>query len=128
MTNEQYLRISYFAAAGCGIILAAITAAILKGPHRAAVAGAAAGVGKILRRAFPAWLVLAALLGFISVSYFDCTHETYQKIVLDRQYLHEKTREQASTILYWLSAAIAAYGLLLAILLGVLNRQRGTEK
>lgn len=78
MTNEQFLHTSYFVAAAAGVSMSIATALILARPHRLATARAVlTKLGTILRRAFPTWLVLAVLLGFMAVSYFDCSHPPY---------------------------------------------------
>ena len=69
------------------------------------------------RRAFPTWLVLAVLLGFMSVSYFDCTHGDYAEIVADRPHLIRKSQEQASSMLNYLAIAVTAYGFVLILFL-----------
>lgn len=123
MTNEHYLRVFYFIAAGCGSALAAITALVLrKSLRRAAGAGK---VGTLLRRAFPTWLILAVVLGFASVSYFDCGHQDYASVVATRPYLVAKTHEQASQMLYYLAAALLAYAMVLAVVLGILRGRSG---
>ena len=94
VTNEQYLYVSYFVAAGAGITAAAVMIVWLGRTHREATGGAAAkGLGIVLRRAFPTWLVLAVLLGFMSVTYYDCGHDSYTAIVADREHLFHKTQE-----------------------------------
>ncbi len=126
MTNEQYLRASYFIAAGGGVALAVLTAVLLRKEHARAMTAAAAGaVGRFLRRAFPAWLILAVLLGFASVGYFDCAHKDYHSITTDRPYLVQKTHEHASHILYFLATALLAYTLVLAVVLGILRKRDG---
>jgi hypothetical protein len=126
MDNERYLVVSYFAAAGIGVALALATALVLGGPIRRALA-AAAPLAQLLRRALPPWLVLAALLGFLSVTYFDCQHKTYQDIVAGRLYLVDKTFEQGSQMAVYLAAALVAYGLVLGICLAVQARKAGAS-
>jgi len=116
VTNENYLYLSYFAAAAIGVLGAAATALVLRRRHREAAGGeAAGGLGRLLRRAFPAWLILAVLLGFMSVTYFDCGHKTYPSIVGDRAHLVCKTQEQASEMAYYLAAALVAYGFVMML-------------
>ena len=118
MTNETYLVVSYFAAAAGGAGLAVATAAVLAGPNRLATIGKACDtLGRILRRAFPAWLILAVAMGFASVTYFDCQHTNYASITGDYNHLVRKTQEQASAMSYYLAAAIVAYGFVLAAFL-----------
>jgi len=114
MTNEQYLYVSYFAAAVGGAGLAALTAMILAGPLRKATkAEILPYLGKLLRRAFPSWLILTALLGFISVTYFDCAHHTYAEIVADRAHLIDKTQEQVFQMTIFLAVALITYAVVL---------------
>ena len=80
MSNESYLICSYFAAAGIGLFLAALTASELARPLREAVAGLTEPMARILRRVLPVWLILAVLLGFMSVTYFDCAHDSYATV------------------------------------------------
>lgn len=118
MTNEQLLHISYFASAAVGVGLAVITALILARPHRLATAGTVLRkLGSILRRVLPSWLVLAALLGFMSVSYFDCGHSDYAAIVADRPHLIDKTQEHLSRMSLYLAVALTAYGFVLVLFL-----------
>jgi len=118
VTNEAYLVVSYFAAAAAGAGLAAATAAGLARPNSLATAGKARdSLGRILRRAFPAWLILAVAMGFASVTYFDCQHTNYTTITGDYNHLVRKTLEQASTMSYYLAAAIVAYGFVLVAFL-----------
>jgi hypothetical protein len=129
VTNEQYLYVSYVGAIALGVALAVITAALLRHSHHQAMAAAAfRHVGAILKRAFPAWLVLAALLGFVSVSYIDCDHHNYAQVVADRDYLFECSRLHASRMLYCLVGALMAYTLTLTILLCIFLRGQGSRR
>lgn len=119
MTNEQYLIVSYFVVAGGSVVAGAVTALALRGPLRKAVAWIAAPVGRFLGRGFVAWTLLAAMLAFLSVSYFDCGHSTYQSIVQDRGHMVKVTHHQVETILQWLLVALMAYSLGLAVMLAL---------
>jgi hypothetical protein len=119
MTNEQYLIVSYFIVAGGSAVAGAVTVLILRGPLRKAVAWIAAPVGRFLGRGFVAWILLAAMLGFLSVSYFDCNHSTYQSIVQDREHMVQVTHSQVSAIFQYLLIALLAYSLGLAVMLAL---------
>jgi len=122
MTNEQYLVVSYFASAGAGILLAFLTALFLSGPLTRALQRVARPLASVFRRFLPSWLILAVLLGFLSVTYYDCSHGTYQEIVADRDHLVQKNFEQGADMTWYLAAALAAYGLVLGLsLLGGLR-------
>jgi len=118
VTNEQYLYVSYFVAAGAGITAAAVMILWLGRAHREATAGAAAKrLCMVLRRAFPAWFILAVLLGFMSVTYFDCNHGSYATIVADRGHLIHKTQEQVTAMCRYLAVALVAYGFVMMLFL-----------
>jgi len=117
VTNEQYLIVSYFSAAGGGMLAAAITALILRSPVKKAVGKLLKGAGRIFRRVLPIWLILLVLFGFMTVSYFDCAHETYDEIVNDRQHLEQVTRIQASRMCLFLGISLLAYAFAMVILL-----------
>jgi hypothetical protein len=118
VTNELYLYVSYFAAGAGGVGLAALTAIMLAGPNRRATGWAALPqLGKFLRRALPSWLILAVLLGFISVTYFDCSHNTYAEIAADRGHLVDKTQEQVHRMVLLLAVALLSYSCVLALFL-----------
>ena len=122
MTNEQYLIVSYFAAAGGGVVMAVITAMILRSPLRQAVGGILSPLGRLLRRLLPAWLILFVLFAFMTVSYFDCSHQTYQKIVTDRPHMIRVTHSQAQHMLLFAGVALFVYVLGLAVILVVRPR------
>ena len=126
MSNESYLIVSYFAAAGAGVGLAILSVLVLAEPVKKALAAGTA-LARLVRRALPPWLVLVVLMGFLSVTYFDCDHDTYQKIVADRHHLVNKTFEQGSEMTKYLAVALLVYGLVLGIGLWARARQDGTS-
>ncbi len=119
MTNEQYLIVSYFSAAGGGLVCAAATALMLRGRLRRAIGAVTGPVAKVFRRALPAWLVLLVLFAFTSVSYLDCDHSTYQDVVNDRPHMEKVTRRQASQMLRLLAVGLLSYALALAVTLAI---------
>ena len=89
-----------------------------------AISAVLSPVGKVLRRAMPAWLILAVMLGFISVSYFDCNHGNYKAVVEDRAHLEQVTYDQIGTMMHYLCAAMLSYAMFLSILMLLPRRQR----
>jgi hypothetical protein len=128
MTNETYLIVSYFAVAGAGVVLAVLTTLVLMGPVRRALEGAVAPLARILRRVLPVWLILAVLLGFMSVSYFDCKHTIYDSIVKDRPYLVEKNFDQGSEMCRYAAVGLAAYAAALGLALFAHARSRDSQR
>lgn len=117
MTNDQFLIVSYFAVAVLAIALGAGAWLCLRQPF----GGVTEAVSKkelslVLKRLFPAGLVLPAFLGFVSVSYEGC-NLNYELVVRTRWYLVRKSQEQISSILLWTVAAVLVWDLILLLLL-----------
>jgi nitrate reductase gamma subunit len=108
VTNEQLLYLTYFGAAAGGAILAAGTALLLNRPLRQALR--TAGAGKFLARFFPTWLILAVLLGFVSVNYLEC--RDYNSVINDRQYIIDKSQELVYRIALLLKIALFVYAVI----------------
>ena len=128
MSNEQYLVVSYFTAVAAGVAMAVLTTLLLVGPLGKALAGAAAPLAQVLRRVLPVWVILAALLGFLSVSYFDCEHGTYEKIMADRPHLVATTFEQGGAMCRYVAAGLAAYAVALGLALFAHARTTGVPR
>jgi hypothetical protein len=114
MTNEHYLIVSYFVSAGVSLVLGTLVYFFLRrsfGEVASTVSGK--NFPTILKRLFPVGLVFPALMGFISVSYLSCDHETYAKIVKSKDYLVQKNQEQVATTLFALVVAILFWDLVL---------------
>jgi|SRR5208282_202236 len=116
MTNEQYLIVSYFAGAAVSIMLGTLVYFCLRRSFGEFVETASGRhFPSVLKKLFPCGLIFPALMGFISISYSSCKHETYEKIVRDRQYLIEKNHEQLSSILLSLLIAILVWNVVLVL-------------
>lgn len=80
------------------------------------------GLRRLLAKLFPAGLVLPALLGFLSVSYFGCNEDSYEKIIASRSYLEQKNAEHISASLTYVFYAVCVWSLILAIVLWARKR------
>ena len=114
MSNEHYLIASYFASAAVSIALGTLVYLYLRRPFgEIAETASKKWFAAILKKVFPFGLFFPALMGFISVSYVSCNHETYEKIVQDRKYLVERNQQELSATLLFLVVAILVWNLLL---------------
>jgi hypothetical protein len=128
MSNEQFLIVSYFAVAAIVLLIGFGAYVWLRAPLRDIAAALPwEGMKALLKRLFPLGLFLPALFGFISVSYRGCPEKQYDEIVADRSYVIGKSREQIGESLLHVAWAIAAWCLLIAILMAV-QRRRDTKR
>jgi hypothetical protein len=127
MSNEQYLIASYFFVGVLSIVIAMAAYAFLRRPL-AGLAGAFPNrnLASVLKKLFPAGLVLPALAGFLSVSYQSC-HASYQSIIADRSYLVGKNQEQISAICFFLMLAILGWGVVVLLSLATQPKQPATN-
>jgi hypothetical protein len=126
MSNEQYLIVSYFFVGGLSIVIAVAAYAYLRRP----LAGLASAfsnrhLASVLKKLFPAGLMLPALAGFFSVSYYSCQHESYESIIADRSYLVGKNQEQLSAICFFLMLAILVWGIIVLLSLATQPKEPG---
>jgi hypothetical protein len=125
MSNEQYLIVSYFSVGVLSIVIAMAAYAFLRRPL-AGLAGAFPNrnLAAVLKKLFPAGLILPALAGFLSVSYQSC-HQSYESIVADRSYLVGKNQEQISAICFFLMLAVLAWGVVVLLNLATQPKRPG---
>jgi ABC-type uncharacterized transport system permease subunit len=122
MSNEHYLIASYFVVGFVSLALGVAAYRVLRQPF-AAVAEATAGRrATLLKRTLALSLVLAAILGFISVNYRACG-KSYDDVVKDRDYLQEINRQQLQHASNWIVAALFASAFLVVILLAIRRRK-----
>ncbi len=123
MSNEQYLIVSYFFVGVLSMVIGMAAYAFLRRPL-AGLAGAFASknIASVLKKLFPAGLVLPALAGFLSVSYRSCD-ESYQSIITDRSYLIGKNQQQISATCLFLVLAILAWGVVVLLSLATRPKQ-----
>jgi hypothetical protein len=125
MSNEQYLIVSYFFVGGLSIVIAMAAYACLRRPlDGLASAFPNRNLASVLKKLFPAGLVLPALAGYLSVSYYSC-HESYESIIADRSYLVGKNQEQLSAICFFLMLAVLGWGIVVLLSLVTQPKEPG---
>jgi len=124
MTNEHYLIVSYFLFGLVSLALGVAAYRVLQRPF-AAIAEAVAGRfrSSILKRALAVSMAMAAVVGFLSVSYRGCGM-SYEQIVKDRSYLEQVNRHQLQSTGNWIVYAVFAWGFVVVICLAVLRRKK----
>jgi len=123
MTNEHYLIVSYFVVALVSLGLGVAAERALRGPF-AAICEAVTGKSRLStwKRTLTLSMTMAAVLGFLSVSYRGCG-KSYAEIVEDRSYLVQMNREQLQAASDWIVYAVFAWCLVVVICLVVVRRK-----
>ncbi len=129
MNNEEYLIVSYFAVGLASIGLGAGVYFWLRRPFAATTERLAARyLARNLRRLFSPGLILPALAGFLSVSYYNgCGHKPYNEIIADRAYLVVKNQQQVSESLSYLALAVLAWVFVITFALVLVRRQEANH-
>jgi len=126
MSNEQFLIYSYTLMGALSLLAGLGVYVCLRRPFGELMDWLGVSeLGRSLRAAFPLGTMLAALAGFLSVSYTlkGCEVMKYEQVVADRAHLVAKNQEQGAAILFYLLVALLAWGLLTAIVLAVARRR-----
>lgn len=107
MSNEHYLIVSYFLVGLVSVCLGIAVYRVLRAPF-AAIAEAATGRlrSRVLTRALGVFMTLAAVLGFLSVSYTERSCMSYEQIVKNRDYLVQINQRQLQRTGDWIVSAV----------------------
>jgi len=123
MTNEQHLILSYslaiLLAGAAGVSAYLFLRCSLMEITRERPE---APFFQIVRRLFPAGIVLPAIAGALSVSFPGC-ETTYRQILEDRAILLAKNQDQLSTSFFYVVLALLACGFVVLGVLTVAHRQ-----
>ena len=123
MSNSEYLTLSYFLVAAGSLVIGGAALIWLWKPLREFAAALPwKAFRQFLVKLFPAGIVLPALLGFVSVSYYGCEVDTYQKVIADRKYLEDKNLEQISASLQYVVYAVVVWCVILAVVVVIKRR------
>jgi len=123
MSNSEYLTLSYFLVAATSLAIGGGALLWLWKPLRDfASALPWKAFQQFLVTLFPAGIVLPAVLGFVSVSYYGCNVHTYEKVIANRKYLEDKSLEQISASLLYVAYAVVTWCVILAVIVAVKRR------
>ena len=124
MTNEHYLIVSYFLFGLVSLGLGVAAYLALRRPF-AAIAEMVAGHVRsaLLKRTLALSIVMAAVLGFTSVSYRGCGM-SYEEIVRERSYLEQINRQQLQHAGNWIVYVVLAWGVAVVLCVAVLRQRR----
>jgi hypothetical protein len=118
MTNEQYLIVSYFLVAVVLIGMGFFTYLLLRKSFASVTEETRSrNFARVLRRLFPASIILPALVGFLSVTYYGCGKDSYASIIASRSFLMEVNQRQISTGLTWIVLSVVVWGIVVALVL-----------
>lgn len=118
MSNEHYLIVSYFVVGLVSLCLGIAVYRVLRAPF-ATIAEAATGRlrSRLLTRALGVFMTLAAVLGFLSVSYTEKGCRSYEAIVKDRAYLVQTNQQQLQRTGDWIVSAVFLWCIVVLICL-----------
>lgn len=129
MSNEHYLIVSYFLVGLVSLCLGITVYRVLRAPF-ATIAEAATGRlrGRVLTRALGAFMTLAAVLGFLSVTYTQKGCRSYEEIVKDRAYLVQTNHQQLQRTGDWIVSAVFLWCVVVLICLLGLRRPTANRR
>jgi hypothetical protein len=129
MGNEEFLIVSYFLV---GLFCACLGLAAylwLRGPaERIFGALQREHWENVLKKSFPASVLLFALSGFMSVSYYGCENRKYNNIVSDRSYVISVNERQISETLSSIVLAVLPWTVIMLVSLLAIRREQMRPK
>jgi hypothetical protein len=122
VSNEHYLIVSYFLVGLVSLCLGIAVYRVLRTPF-AAIAEAATGRlrSRVLTRALGFCMTLAAVLGFLSVSYNQRGCVSYEQVIKNRYSLVQNSKEQLQGTGEWIVSAVFLWCIVVLICLVVLR-------
>lgn len=118
MSNEHYLTVSYFLVGLVSLSLGIAVYRVLRAPF-AAIAEVVIGKlrSQVLTRALGVFMTLAAVLGFLSVSYTERGCMNYEQVVKNRDYLVQTNQRQLQRTGDWIVSAVFLWCIVVLICL-----------
>jgi hypothetical protein len=123
--NDEFLIASYFLVALICLCLGVAAYLWLRHPvDRIFGALRREDMGGMLKKVFPASIILLALSGFMSVSYYGCEGRTYQDIASDHPYIISVNQQQVSKTLDSIALAVFVWAGIIVVSLQTIRRER----
>ncbi len=127
MSNEHYLVVSYFVAgAVCLGVGVAAYLALAKPLAKIAEAVAEEHGSRLLKRALRLSMILAALAGFLSISYTQGCMK-YEQVVKNRDYLVRVNQLQVQSTGNWVAAAVVLWCVVVLICIVGVQKHNQTQ-
>jgi len=129
VSNEHYLIVSYFLFVLVSLCLGVAVYRILRTPLAAIAESATARFGsQLLTRAMAVCMTIAAVAGFLSVSYTQKGCRSYEQVVKDREYLIQMNQEQVARTSDWLVWAVFVWCLVVLFCLLAWRHAEGPHR
>jgi hypothetical protein len=129
VSNEHYLIVSYFLVGLVSLCLGSAVYCVLRTPF-AAIAEAATGRlrSRVLTRALGVCMTLAAVLGFLSVSYNQRGCVSYEQVIQNRNFLVQNSKEQLQGTADWIVSAVFLWCMVVLICLLALRSAQANRR
>jgi len=125
MINETYLSVSYFTVFLLCFGLGTLVFLLLRRPFKETIDHLRQNkFSNILKKMFFIGIVLPALLGFLSVSFYSCSRQTFKDITSDLSYLISKNQEQLSASMSYIVLGIFVWCLIVFCVLWISSREK----
>jgi hypothetical protein len=129
MGNEEFLILSYIIVAAITTCLGFVAWMWLRSPLGSIVEQLPRkGWAAALKRSYPATTILAALGGFLSVSYYGCPRESYKNMISNRAHIIAVSGQQVSESFYSIVLAVFFWGVVILMSLVAIQRARQRTK
>jgi hypothetical protein len=117
MSTETYLYAFYFGSLLVACCLGVAVWLCLRRPLGRLASTVAGAHGQTLRRGLPLSLLLAAFLGFFSVSYVQqgCSRRGYSYTLAHPETIEENSAQETRHALLWLDGTVYVWGILVSV-------------
>jgi len=129
VSNEHYLIVSYFLFALVSLCMGVAVYRILRTPFAAIAESATARFGsRLLTRVMAVCMTIAAVVGFLGVSYTQKGCRSYEQVIKDREYLIQMNQQQVARTSDWLVWAVFLWCIVVLFCLLAWRRAEGPHR